>query len=227
MSLHPHPRLQSYRSAQHLHTSKPGDLIEPPTGHGRPFLSLLPDPLNSSSATPLSSSASVHKPRPTSCISTSLSSTSPPSDGSTFPRKRRHEESSEHDSRSTASTGPKVMCRGPSSPLAVHSSTPIIPQRKRFNLALDATSTEPSLPSQWKLRHISPSSNRHPTLHMSRCAFRARPPRCSTPCRRSSWPTGTCATRTRTTACSRAHAQGALPPCQDRLAHARPGRSSL
>jgi len=80
----------------------------------------------------------------TSDISTPLSSTSAPSDGSIFPRKRRHEESSEHGSRSTASTGPKVMCRGPSSPLAVHSSTPVIPQRIRLNLALDATSTEPS-----------------------------------------------------------------------------------
>ena len=47
---------------------KQWDLIEPPTGHGQPFLSLLPDPLNSSSATPFSSSASVHKPRPTSAL---------------------------------------------------------------------------------------------------------------------------------------------------------------
>jgi len=48
--------------------SKQWDLIEPPTGHGQPFLSLLPDPLNSSSAIPFSSSASVNKPRPTSAL---------------------------------------------------------------------------------------------------------------------------------------------------------------
>ena len=72
----------------------------------------------------------------TSDISTPLSFTSAPSDGSALPRKRRHEEPSEHDSRSTASTGPNVMCRGPSSPLAVHSSTPVIPQRIRVNLVL-------------------------------------------------------------------------------------------
>ena len=39
---------------------KQWDLIESPTRHGQPLLSLLPDTLNSSSATPLSS-ASVHK----------------------------------------------------------------------------------------------------------------------------------------------------------------------
>ena len=65
----------------------------------------------------------------------------------TSPRKRCHEESSEHDSRPTASTSPKVTCKGPSSPLAAHPSTPVTPQRIRPNLALnttDATSTDPS-----------------------------------------------------------------------------------
>ena len=85
----------------------------------------------------------------TSDINTPLSSPSAPSDGSTLRRKRRHEGSSEHDSRPTASTSPKVTCRGPSSPLAARPSTPVTtPQRIRPNLALntiDATSTtEPS-----------------------------------------------------------------------------------
>ena len=52
-------------------------------------------------------------------------------------RKRRHEGSSEHDSRPS----PKVTRRGPSSPLAAHPSTPITPQRVRPNLALDTTDT--------------------------------------------------------------------------------------
>jgi len=39
-------------------------------------------------------------------ISTPLSSTSAPSGDPTLPRKRCHEESSEHDSRLTASMGP-------------------------------------------------------------------------------------------------------------------------
>ena len=55
--------------------------------------------------------------------------------------KRRHEKLFEHDydSRPTASTGPMVICRGPSSPLVVHSLTPVIPQRIRLNLAIDTT----------------------------------------------------------------------------------------
>ena len=86
---------------------KQWDLIEPPTGHGQPLLSLLPDPLNSSSATRF--------PPPHPFTNHVRHQHSPlfypsPSDGSTLPRNRRHEESSEHDSRLTASTGPKVMC---------------------------------------------------------------------------------------------------------------------
>src|SRR5260221_8390434 len=46
------------------------------------------------------------------------------------PRKRRHEESSEHNSRLTASTSPNVTRRGRSSPLAAHPSKPVTPQRR-------------------------------------------------------------------------------------------------
>ena len=74
-------------------------------------------------------------------ISTPLTSPPPPSDGFTLLRKRRHE-ASEHDSRPrpTSSTSPKVTCRGPSSPLAAHRSTPVTtPQRARPNLSLNTT----------------------------------------------------------------------------------------
>jgi len=207
MCLHPHPTssvISQRATFPYLRnsgtSSSPPRATASPSPLSFPTLSTLPPPHHLPPPHPFTN---------TSDISTPLSSTSALSDGSSFPRKRRHEESSEHDSRPTASTGPKVMCRGPSSPLAVHSSTPVIPQRIRLNLALDATSTEPSLPSQQKLRHFSPSSSRHPTLRMSRCATRARSPRCSISCRPSSRPTGTCATRTRTTACSRPKASSA------------------
>jgi hypothetical protein len=83
----------------------------------------------------------------TSDISTPLSSPSAPSPQ----RKRRHEDSSEHDSRSS----PKVTCRGPSS----HPSIPITPQRPRPNLALNTTdtpSTEPSSSSTHPPEPVSP-----------------------------------------------------------------------
>src|SRR5712691_4342638 len=84
-------------------------------------------------------------------------------------------------------------------PLLNHPPPPILPN--------------PSLPSQQKSRRTSLSSSRQlknaerassrlgskpATLRTSRCPTYARPPRCSTLFHRSSRPTGTCTTRTRT-----------------------------
>ena len=192
----------------------------------------------------------------TSDTSTTLSSTSAPSSGSTLLRKCPHDESSEHDSWSTASTGPKVMCRGPSSPLAAHPSTPVTvttPQRARPNLALnttDATSTtepssahppEPASPVPTEITtdlpvvELTPEERRESLraaginvrdfAHESVVPNACEAPEVFDSCRRSS----RCGLAHAQPAqeLRPAHAQGALPPRQDRLAHARPGLAAL
>ena len=133
MCLHPHPTssvISQCATFPHLRNSVTSSSL--PRATAPPLL--LPDPRPTLSTLP--PPHHFPPPHPFTTISTPLSFTSAPSDGSALPRKRRHEGPPEHDSRSTASTGPIVMCRGPSSRLAVHSSTPVIPQRIRLNFVL-------------------------------------------------------------------------------------------
>jgi len=150
--------------------------MTPPANHSPsacPFLSLLPDPLNSFRHTRTISLLRVRS-QTTSDTSTPLTSTSAPSGGSTLPRKCCHDESSELDSRSTVSMGPKVcvedhhlhllpILRHPlqSQHLNEHDLiSPLIPPMPPPPPNHPPpTLPNPPLPSQPKSRRTSPSSS--------------------------------------------------------------------